>query len=160
MLAGVWIVMMPYLLSPWARFIGGAAAALIFVAALAGLHAHGIRQGRAEVQQKWDAAKAKTQAQAARDEAMAERIVAETSAALSARLAAIKIEHTTINRTIENEIREVPVYRECVVTDSVWNNLNRLRAATRAGPAAGDAAAMPGIGADWRQEHGRAGAGG
>lgn len=122
--------------NPWA-FAAGGAVVLGVVLGLWALHAHGVAQGRKEVQSKWDRANAMAEANAARDEALAARIVADVGAGFSAWVSGIKIEHTTINRTIENEVREIPVYSECVLTDGVFAALNRIRAATQHSAVAG-----------------------
>lgn len=157
MSAGVWIVMAGVIMRPWARFVLGAIVAAAIIGGLWGLYAYGVATGRNEIQQQWSAANAEAKAQAARDEAMATRIVSDTAAALSSELANLKIQHTTIHRTIENEVREVPVYSECLITGRVFDGLNQLLAETAAGDAAGAAAAVPGGGATGKPENGYAG---
>lgn len=109
-----------------------------------GLYAKGARDGRAEVRAEWDKAVAADKAAARRDERRAQDLVNHVGARVASEIAKIRIEHTTITRTIRDEIKTVPVYSECILTDRVFDGLNRLRAATDPGAGHKPEPAMPG----------------
>lgn len=135
---------------PW-RWIGIGAAALAVVGLIWWrVDAYGdarYKAGQADVQARWDDAVREADRQARADERLVQRAVDAIGARLSGDLSRLRIEHTTINRRIVDEVRNVPVYQSCVLTDGVWRQLNQLRAATDPGAAGGGGAAVPGAGA-------------
>lgn len=108
----------------------------------------GYETGKAEVQARWDEAVREADKTARAQERLVQRAVDAIGARLSADLSRLRIEHRTINRRIVDEVHSVPVYGECRLTERVWHDLNKLRAATGAGVAAGSGAAVPTIAAD------------
>jgi uncharacterized protein HemX len=108
----------------------------------------GYDAGAAAVQARWDEQVREDEAQARRDERLVQRAVDAIGTRLSADLSQLRVTNTTINRRIVDEVRQVPVYSECRLTDSVWHDLNKLRAATSAGPAGGSGTAVPAPAAD------------
>ncbi|MGE0668307.1 MAG: hypothetical protein AB7O49_17260 [Sphingomonadales bacterium] len=106
----------------------------------------GYEAGRAEVQARWDEAEREADKRARADERLMQRAVDAIGARLSADLSRLRIEHRTINRRIVDEVRSVPVYQSCILTDVVWRHLNQLRAATDAGAVGGGGAAVPAAG--------------
>lgn len=107
----------------------------------------GYEAGAAAVQARWDAAVREADRRARAEERLVQRAVDAIGARLSDDLSRLRIEHTTINRRIVDEVRNVPVYQSCMLTDGVWRQLNQLRAATDPGAAGGGGAAVPGAGA-------------
>jgi hypothetical protein len=101
--------------------------------ALYAVYARGHSNGSAEVQARWDKAVATDKAKALADERRAQGIVDQVGQRVADEVSKIRVEHTTITRTIRNEIKTVPVYSECILTDRVFNGLNQLRAATDTG---------------------------
>lgn len=130
----------------------GALAAVIAVAALAWgalvLRQAGYDAGAAAVQTRWDAAVRADEAEARADERLIQRAVDAIGGRLTADLSRLKIEHKTINRSIVDEVRTVPVYSECRVSDGLWHNLNQLRAATDPGAAGRGGDPVPAAAAD------------
>jgi hypothetical protein len=128
---------------------GAAALALALIGwGLWALWQAGHEAGRAEVQARWDDSLRLAEARARAEERLVQRAVDAIGARLSADLGRLRIEHTTINRRIVDEVRNVPVYGECRLTERVWRGLNQLRAATDPGAAGGGGAALPGAAAD------------
>lgn len=82
-------------------------ASVLLAAAGAGLYAWNARANKCEL----DGLRIEQAATAARDEAIE---------AASQAIAAIEVKHTTINRTIEREVVEKPVYKECQHTPEVY----------------------------------------
>jgi hypothetical protein len=108
----------------------------------------GYEAGRAEVRARWDESIRDADKRARAEERLVQRAVDAIGARLTSDLSKLRIEHTTINRRIVDEVLSVPVYQHCVLTDGVWRSLNQLRAATDAGLAGGSGAAVPGAAAD------------
>ena len=108
----------------------------------------GYEVGRAEVQARWDEAVRMAEQRARAEERLVQRAVDAIGVRLSADLSRLRIEHRTINRRIVDEVRSVPVYSECHLSDGVWRQLNQLRAATDSGVTGGGGAAVSGAGAD------------
>jgi hypothetical protein len=108
----------------------------------------GYEAGRAEVQARWDESVRNADRRARAEERLVQRAVDAIGARLTSDLSRLRVEHTTINKRIVDEVLSVPVYQHCVLTDGVWRSLNQLRAATDAGLAGGGGAAVSGIAAD------------
>ncbi len=108
----------------------GAVLTLVFVGALGGAWFKGRAAGMAACEARHQAAERDALRWVMEAERRSAEIVADIDRRLSERLAQIRIEHTTINRTIEHEIREVPVYSECRLSQRVFDALQGLRAAT------------------------------
>lgn len=108
----------------------------------------GYETGKAEVQARWDEAVREAERRARAEERLVQRAVDAIGARLSADLSRLRIEHRTINRRIVDEVHSFPVYGECRLTERVWHDLNKLRAATGAGVAAGSSAAVSDAAAD------------
>ncbi len=108
----------------------------------------GYETGKAEVQARWDETVRDAERRARAEERLVQRAVDAIGARLSADLSRLRIEHRTINRRIVDEVHSFPVYGECRLTERVWHDLNKLRAATGAGVAAGSSAAVSDAAAD------------
>ena len=108
----------------------------------------GYEAGRAEVQARWDESVRNADKRARAEERLVQRAVDAIGARLTSDLSRLRVEHTTINKRIVDEVLSVPVYQHCVLTDGVWRSLNQLRAATDAGLAGGGGAAVSGLAAD------------
>jgi hypothetical protein len=134
------------------RILLGALATLLvlggIVWGLLSIRAAGYAAGEAAVQARWDAAARASERQARQDERLVQKAVDAIGARLSADLSRLRIQHATINRRIVDEVRNVPVYQSCMLTDGVWRQLNQLHAATGSGTAGGGGDAVSGAGAD------------
>lgn len=113
--------------------------ALLAVAAALGLaHYHGRALGAAECEQRWQARMNKDLTRAREDERRAQELADALGRRIHEEVAKIRIEHKTVKEVIRDEIREVPVYSECRVSDRVLQALNQHRAAADAGIAGRD----------------------
>lgn len=110
----------------------GIGAILVFVilAAVGSAWFQGRLAGKSACEAKHKAAADAAAEQVRRLERQTADIIAGVDRRLAQRLAKIRIEHTTIHRTIEHEVREVPMYSECRISGRMLEQLNRLRAAT------------------------------
>lgn len=75
-----------------------------------------------------------------------DELVAKVQQTTAQAIAAIEVKHVTVRQQLETEIREKPVYRDCVADDRVLELVNQ--AITGAEPAGGGV--VPGTSADDR----------
>lgn len=73
-----------------------------------------------------------------------DELVAKVQQTTAQQIAAIEVKHITVRQQLETEIREKPVYRDCVASDRVLDLVNQ--AITGAESASGSV--VPGVGPD------------
>jgi gas vesicle protein len=137
------------------KFAGAAVGAVLAVLVAGGLgvaawqiNDAAYERGEAANEAKHTAQDLADEKQARRDERLVQSAVDAIGGRLSLELRSLRIQHTTINKEIRDEVRTVPIYSECRISDGMWRRLNELRAATGAGAPAGSGGAVPGAPAD------------
>lgn len=90
------------------------------------------------------------QSKQAKAEEVARQLKEATQKSVAEAIAGMEVKNVTVKQKTETEIREVPVYRDCVVSDSVFALTNE--AITGIGPTGRDL--MPAAGPDGRKDLG------
>lgn len=109
------------------RALAGFAAALVLVSALLAAYARGRSDGREACEAKYLAAAMEAAERAREDERRAQDLADALGRRISDEISRIRIEHRTVQQTIRDEVREVPVYGECRISDRLLDALNAYR---------------------------------
>lgn len=77
------------------------------------------------------------EAEAARDERVAQQATASAAAAAASAISSIGVQHVRVTQQLEREVREVPVYRECRATAAGLRDINAALTGAEPEPAGG-----------------------